>query len=198
MVDLITITEPTSEPVTTAEVKTHCRVTHSNDDTYLDGLTTVARKNVETRTGFRLFNQTTELRADAFDSVGLVKPLNKSILSLGVAPIIAVTSIKYDDTDDTEQTLSSGNYWTDTLSVPARVQVKSFWPATESKIGAVRIRLNTGWASVDNIPEHFKLAVKMLIAHWYFNRTAVDEIKFHDVPEGINSILAVPEFQFYK
>ncbi len=198
MVDLITITEPTLEPVTTAEAKTHLRVTQSNDDTYIDGLVIVARKNVETRTGFRLFDQTTELRGDAFDSVGLVKPLNRAILSLGTAPIIAVTSIKYDDLDDTEQTLLSSKYWTDLLSVPARVQTKTFWPATKSKIGAVRIQLNTGWADVDDIPEHFKLAVKMLIAHWYFNRTAVDEIKFHDVPEGINSILAIPEFQFYK
>lgn len=197
MVDLITITEPATEPVTTAEAKTHLRVTHSNDDTYIDGLVEVARKNVETRTGFRLFSQTTELRADAFDSVGLVKISNKSILSLRVSPIIAVTSIKYDDIDDTEQTYASSKYWIDTLSVPARVQTKTYWPNTKSKIGAVRIRLTTGWASADNIPEHFKLALKMLVAHWYFNRTAVDEILFHDVPEGLNSILAIPEFQIF-
>lgn len=197
MVDLITITAPTTEPVTTAEAKIHCRVTHSSDDTYIDELVAVARKVVETRTGFRLFDQTTELRADSFSADGLVNPRKKSVLSLRVAPIIAVTSIKYDDTADAEQTLDSGSYWSDLLSVPARVQVKNSWPSTEKKIGAIRIRLNTGWASVDNIPEHFKLAIKMLVSHYYFNRTAVDEIILHEVPEGIDIILKVPEYHFW-
>ena len=40
-------TAPSVEPVTTAEMKTHLRVTQSNDDTYIDSLVVAARQQAE-------------------------------------------------------------------------------------------------------------------------------------------------------
>lgn len=189
MIDLITITGPASEPVTTAEAKTHLRVDVSDEDTYIDSLISVARFKVENRTGFRLIDQTTELRADSFDDGDLANRSNKDIIKLRVAPIIAVSSVKYDDTDDVEQTLSTSEYWTDTLSVPARIMTKSSWPSTEDKIGAVRIRMNTGYANAAAVPDHFKLCIKLLVAHYFEHRSEIDQVKMEPIPEGIDSIL---------
>ena len=111
----------------------------------------------------------------------------------------ALTSIKYDDTDDTEQTYSSANYWTDLLSVPARVQVKTSWPSTKVKPGAVRIRLAAGYATVTEIPAVLLHAVKLLVGHWYENREATNTLTIKDIPLGIDALLmSRAEYHFYR
>ena len=55
MIELVTITAPATEPITTAEAKAHLRVSHSTDDTYIDALVAAARMVVEDRTGLRLY-----------------------------------------------------------------------------------------------------------------------------------------------
>ena len=199
-VDLVTITALGSiaVAVTTAEAKTHMRVDHSTDDTYIDTLIDVATTQVQAETGFKLLDQAVELRADSFRDDGLLDPRNADIMRLRVGPVSAVTSVKYDDGDDSEQTFSSSSYWEDILSVPGRVRVKTQWPETRDKIAAVRVRLQVGYATASVVPEHFKLAVKLLVGHWYENREEVSELSLAPIPRGVSSILeARPEYHFY-
>ena len=195
--DLVTITAAASAAVTTAEAKTHMRVDYATDDTYIDELVDIATTQVEGITGFKLMAQTSELRADSFRDVGIVHPSMPDILRLRVAPISTLTSVKYDDADDTEQTMSSSDYWEDLKSVPNRIRVKTQWPETEEKIAAVRIRMATGFASAAAIPEHFKLAIKLLVGHWYENREETTELVLSEIPVGVNNILmARAEYHF--
>lgn len=89
---LVLQTAPTTEPVTTAEAKTHLRVTTSDDDTYIGTLITVARRHVETITGRALINQTWDYFLDNFP------PGDKIVIPL--PRLSSVTTVKYTDKDN--------------------------------------------------------------------------------------------------
>ena len=196
---LITITGPATAVLTTAEAKTHLRVTHSSDDTYIDGLVDTARTIVESRSGWKMFTQTLELRADSFNEKGLADPTAKDIIGLRVAPVASITSIKYYNTADSDTEISNTDYWTDLLGVPCRLQIKNSWPSTNERIGNVRIRLVAGTVK-DKIPEHLLLAVKLLVGHWYENREeTITGTQINTIPEGVNRIIfSSPEFHHYS
>jgi len=198
-IQLITITAPDTPPVSTTEAKAHLRVTHSTDDTYIAALVDSARLTVEARAGIKLYTQTVELRADSFIEPRLADFMSRDIISLRVAPVQSVDSVKHYSSDDVDTTISSSDYWTDLVSVPCRVQIKDSWPSTNERIGNVRIRLTAGWPTADEIPEIFKTAIKLLIGHYYENREEVTDIKLNEIPEGIqNVILNNPEFHHYS
>lgn len=213
-VDLITITAPTDEPVTTAEAKDHLRVTHTDDDAYIDALISTARQYVEGRTGIRLMTQTVELRADSFFAAGLIVGSGNDrnydgglqrqhfgdVISLHCAPVQSLDSIKYYDGDDVDTTLDASTYWTDLSSRPARVQTKTDWPTTNERIGNVRIRMTVGYASAGDVPKHFKQAMLLLIGHWYENREdTITGTIISNIPTGVDSILFMGgrDNQFY-
>jgi len=188
MLQVVTITEPTTEPVTTVEAKLHLRVTWASDDDYIAALVASARRLVQSRTGMRLFTQTIEIRADRwadFDTSG------KSILSLRTSPIQSVTSVKYYNTDDIDTTYPDTSYWEDLTGVPARIQIKNTadLPSLNSRIGNVRIRAVAGWATVGEIPEPFKTAIKLLVGHWYSTREESSEATLSSIPEGVSNLL---------
>lgn len=198
-VQLITITAPATAPITTAEAKAHLRVTHSDDDTYIDELVDSARLTIEARSGIKLFTQTIELRADTFRDDRFADPRRRDIVSLRCAPVQSVTSIKHYSTSDVDTTISSDDYWTDLVSVPCRVQIKNSWPSTNERIGNIRIRISAGWDATTKIPEIFKTAIKLLVGHYYENREQVADIKLNEIPEGImNILLNNPEYHHYS
>ena len=95
-------THPATEPITLTEAKAHLRVDDSYDDTYINTLITTARLYCERFLNQSLITQTWQLFLDSFPSNGLI------LLKHG--PVISLTSIKYYDSDNTEQTLSSDDY----------------------------------------------------------------------------------------
>lgn len=192
MYQAVTITEPTSEPVTTAEAKDHLRVSWSDDDDYIAALIATARKIVEQRTGSRLFTQTVEVRGDTWHEMLQHRPYRyDDIISLRVTPVQSVDSVKYYDSNDVDTTYAASNYWTDLVSVPARIQIKdtAAIPTINDRMGNVRIRLTVGYATVASIPAVYKTAIKLLVAHWYENREATAAIQLKEIPEGVNNLL---------
>lgn len=190
---LITITEPTGLAVTVKEAKDHLRVSGHYDDVYIAGLVGAAIKSVEQRTGFKLFTQIVEFQLDGFTRARTIK--------IPCGHVTAIDSIKYDDTDDAEQTFDAANYWAALGSSPARVTYKAnAWPSTESgKPASVRIRMTAGWADRHDIPDHFKIAIKLLVGNWYENREeAVIGTIATTLPEGVDAILlGNPEYSYY-
>lgn len=192
---IVTITEPAALAVTVKEAKDHLRIIDGHyDDVYIHGLLVSAIKTIEARSGFRLYTQTVEMLLDQF-------PRTRSI-SLGVGKVTSVTSVKYDDGDDTEQTWASSNYWTELSGRPARIAYKSTaWPSTKTgKPGAVRIRFEAGWDDRHDIPDHFKVAVKLLVGHWYKHREQVIVgAVANELPEGVDHIIrGNQEYFFYE
>lgn len=160
---------PASEPVTTAELKSHCRVEVSDDDTLIASYGAAAREWVE-RTGIwrSLVTQTITLKLDEF-------PCSDDPILLPQPPLISVTSITYVDTNGTTQTWSSSEYRVDTYAEPGRVTPAYgySYPSTRDVTGAVTVVYSAGYGTASDVPNSIKTAIKFLAANWYENREPV-------------------------
>jgi uncharacterized phiE125 gp8 family phage protein len=101
-------------------------------------------------------------------------------LILPKPPLQSVYFIKYIDTDGTLQTLDPSLYQVDTASEPARVApaANNNWPLTLLSIrapvlNAVQIQFVCGFGAAADVPASIKAAMKLMIAHWYENRSQV-------------------------
>lgn len=120
--------------------------------------------------------KTYELRLDTW--YGAVD--KEGYILLPMCPLVSITSIKYDDVNNAEQTLASTNYQADTASLPGRVRYTSSatLPGTFNKPNAIRIRYVAGYgaAGADDagqsaVPAPIKAAVLMRMAELYEIRT---------------------------
>ena len=144
-------TEPTAEPVTLAEAKTHCRVDTSDDDTYITTLIKAARLYTEEATNRALITQTWDWYFDSFPYYSALgasfgnyssyaaygnygsfshypsygdNEINREGTSYLIVPkpvLQSVTYIKYTDEAGTLNTWGSGNYDVDTDSYQGRI-----------------------------------------------------------------------------
>jgi uncharacterized phiE125 gp8 family phage protein len=166
------VTAPTAEPVSLEEIKEHCRISASTDDALLLSLIAAARSHAEQKTGRAMVEQTLTLTLDEF-------PGTIGHIELPKPPLVSVTSVKYDDTDEVEQTLSADLYEVKDASdycpayiVPAYGET---WPVTLAQPEAVRIVYKTGWPITGSpaapvTPEDIKAWIKIRVAGLYENR----------------------------
>lgn len=166
---LVLITPPAAL-LTTAELKTHCRIDSSAEDTYLDTLIATATKSAEDFTGRAFVNQTWDLSMD-------IAPAT-AVLCMPKPPLSSVTSFKYYSTDDTENLYAATNYRVDTSDLQGgRLALKEthVWPTSIRYTSGIIIRFVAGYGSAgSNVPEPLRHAVKLLAAHWYENREPVN------------------------
>jgi len=91
-------------------------------------------------------------------------------MMLPKGPVQSVTSVKYFDTEEVEQTVSASDYVLDSASDPAWV-VKAedaTWPTVADGVNNVTIRFVAGYSAV---PPELKAAILLLVAHFYDNRS---------------------------
>ena len=161
------ITAPAIEPVSTADAKTHLRITHSDDDTYIAALVAAARKYAEANTRRAFIDQTWEYTADCFPSEIRLIP----------GPLDSVTYIKYYDGDGSLQTLSSSAYQVDTAdSVGLVKEAYGYsWPVVRDDLyNGVQVRFVAGYGTLaTDVPAHVVHAIKILVSHWYEAREPV-------------------------
>lgn len=167
--NLTLITGPAVEPISTATAKAQSRVNISDDDTYIDTLIAAARLAVENKLGMRLITQTWLMRLDCFPAREILLPY---------PPISAVSFVKYYDQTETLQTLSSSLYEADIYSVQPRLYpaYNEIWPTTLDHPNAVQVQYVTGYADAAALvaaKPNIVLALKMLVDHWYENRSPV-------------------------
>ncbi|CAK0778981.1 conserved hypothetical protein [Gammaproteobacteria bacterium] len=156
---------PSAEPVSTAEAKTHLRVTGTDDDTYIDTLVKAARLSIEVQTGRALITQTLKVTLDRFP--------RERYLELPRPPLASVSSVAYVDPNGVNQTFAAASYTVDTLSQPGRIVLNETynWPDTSLVANAVTITFIAGYGAAGTaVPADLLLAMKLLIGHWYSNR----------------------------
>lgn len=197
---LVRTSDATTEPVTTAEAKTHLRVDNSAEDTYIDTLITAARQHIEEITGRALIKQTWELSLDDFpESVWFESPWEPWIrhgekpILLPRSPLQSVTSITYVDTDGATQTLSASKYRVDSKSEPARVTEAEgeIWPSTDRVTNAVTVTYDAGYGDqAADVPAAFKHAIKLLVGHWFENREASTPDSIQKLPTAVEALLS--------
>jgi uncharacterized phiE125 gp8 family phage protein len=164
---------PASEPVTLAEAKAQCRIDGTDGDTELNTYISAAREFVESYTSTKLVSQTVLMQGSGFCDLA----------ALPVAPVISVSSVKYLDSDGTEQTLSTDVYDVVTAGLAAeiRTKVNQSWPYTRIASDAVRVTAVCGYVS---LPTPIKSALLLIISRWFDSRSV------GPVPEGAYALLA--------
>lgn len=157
------ITAPASEVVTSAEAKAHLRVDHADDDALIIAYLTSARAHLDGRDGIlgrALMTQTWELVLDTFPVAQIALPL---------PPLQSITSIKYQDSNNVEQTMDAADYVVDATSEPACVHPATAWPSTYSTPNAATIRFVAGYGNASAVPEPIKTAIKLKVQALYDN-----------------------------
>lgn len=185
MGELILTTAPTSEPVTTAEAKSHLRVDISDDDTLIDTLVASARQMFEGVNGRALFTQTWTLTLDCWPS--------RSYIVLPRPPLASVTSVTYIDDNGDSTVWDSANYIVETGRTPGRLHLAEDvdWPSVSLRQASpITIAYVAGWATTGAIPQRYKQAILMLVGHWYENRenVIVSGAVPKDVPLAFDSL----------
>jgi uncharacterized phiE125 gp8 family phage protein len=162
--------------LTVADAKLHMRVDFSDDDELIESYIATAIQNIDGRDGWlgrAIGNQTWELRLAEFCGNEIKVPL---------PPLIAIESVKYYDTNDALQTLSTDDY--EVVGVggfgKARVVLKSGkkWPGIAKRAENVLVRFRAGYTSDDSppvstVPAPILTAIKRQVATMYENREAI-------------------------
>lgn len=167
------ITEPTAEPVTTAEAKAHLNLEHSSDDTMVAAMITAARRHVEARTNRALVRQKWRLYRDCFaDAIDLHKQ-----------PVQSVDSVNYIDADGVSQVVgasvspnnASSYYELDLANGYVRRAYGAVWPTHRVQANAVWIDFWTGYADTSaspntRVPADLRYAILLMVGHLYEHR----------------------------
>ena len=99
----------------------------------------------------------------------------------------SIASIKYDDADGVENTVSPDDYYLDNTSYPAWVMLKEdeLWPDTLQAFNAVRIQFVCGYGAASAVPEPIRQAIILQTASHF--RFRGDAVRREDVP-GVGSV----------
>lgn len=165
-------TQPSSTIVTVDEAKTHLRISHTEDDTYILNLIKAATAFIEGPTGAGIAVLSAQWRL-SMDSL-------PTYIDIDLCPVTAIDSITVSGV-----ALATNTYAYDLDSTPARI-VGTYAPQGYIGPGKVKVTFTAGYATV---PADLKQCALLLVGHLYENRegTAVVEVK--EVPFAVNAIL---------
>lgn len=143
------ITEATTEPVSMAEAKAHCRIDGSAGDASLTLMIGAARRYLEDRTN-RTFHQKT------LEWYPAEWPDTNRIRLPRATPLVSITSVKYYSASGAETTWGSSNYLADTYSTPGAIVLADgvSWPSgAQYPVAPIRIRYVAGIATASPVTE---------------------------------------------
>lgn len=185
----VQVTAPAIKPVTSTEVKAWLDIGYTDKDSVITGLIAAATAHLDGWTGIlgrALCEQTWRQDFDRFNRC----------MRLPLAPVISITSIKYDDASDAETTVSSSEYvlLNDDLGPYVRFLDTYAFPQIHDQRPAVRVTYLAGYPTVAGAwsgPEDIKHAMALLIRHWFDNPTAVVVgVTAQALPHAVDALLA--------
>ena len=153
------ITAPSAEPLLLADVKTRLSISDDLDNTDIASFISAAREQAESYMQRSIITQTVEIALDVFPSD----------IELPFSPVQSITSVKYLDTDQVEQTLDSANYTLDDYGVRQWLlrAVDTEWPDTYGAANAVKVRYVAGWGDAGtDAPADVINAMLIALGHW--------------------------------
>lgn len=166
----VLLTAPAEAPVTLVEAKLQCRIEVENTDqdgllqlyldaavSHLDGYSGVL--------GRCLVEQTWRQDFDA-----LCQDLRLPM------PALSVTSLKLVDTAGEETVVAGANYELQHNGLGSFVRIADDYtsPVTLAETRGVQVTFVAGYGAAAAVPSKAKLAILLLVSHWYQNREAVN------------------------
>ena len=166
---LKTVTAATDTCVSLTEAKLHLKVENTTDDSLITILIKAAQDAVEAFTNRVLMSTTFELQLDEFCGDDITLP---------VAPVSSVTSIKYYDADNSEQTMAAGNYFYSINQEPMEVEFVTLPAVYPYRFDAIKVQFVAGYANAAAVPNSLKQAVLLLVGDMYENRMDLPRERF--------------------
>lgn len=188
----VLITPPAIQPVTLAEAKLHLRVDHNDEDTLIESLIRAATEHLDGWTGILgrcLVEQVWRQDHDRF--------AREMIIPLG--PVIAIQSITWRDPAGQLSTVPSGCYdlRTDEAgNAIIRFDADYVFPINLLESRAVAITFKAGYETnpgpptTSTVPDPLKVAILLLVGHWYQNREAVSAAGMTSLPFAVEALIA--------
>jgi uncharacterized phiE125 gp8 family phage protein len=158
------LTAPTALPVDYPAMKEHLRVTHDNHESLIIGYIEAATERFERDANVCLKTQTWQAFFDESEVC--------ETMELWKYPISAISSVKYYDTDNYEQTQDVSERIEFIKGRPAKI-VHEDTPSVYERPDAMTVEFVAGFTS---IPKDILLAIKLEVARLYENPSdPVDE-----------------------
>lgn len=182
----VQIAAPAEAPVSLAEAKAHLNVDHDGDDTLITSLVGAGVAHLDGHAGVLgrcLVNQ--QWRQDYRDWHWFHRlPF----------PDVSAVTVKYQDADNQEQTVSSALYEVIEDARGALVSFRDVFTKPglyDDMIAPVSITLTAGFGDADDVPAALKQAILLLAGHWYENREAVNIGNITtELPMAVNALIA--------
>lgn len=205
------ITGPATELVSLSDMHTHLRIDFDDDDGWITDAIISARIWAEAYLKRSFIARTYQWMLDYFPNRSILTPqttvwdswlnsriypyLAGAVIHVPKPPLMSVTSITYYDTNGNVQTLDSSQYLV-YPGTPGRISpsVGNQYPATQDRLGSVTIEFVAGETST-YLSE--ALAIKMLVASWYWQREGTSDVDYKEVPMGVKSLLNATSSGFY-
>ena len=181
----ILLTPPALEPVSLADAKHFLRVEHDDDDDVVAALIAAARVHVEAQTRRALIEQTWRLVRDVWPASGRLPVLP--------TPLKEVTAIRVFDADGMPHLLDVDDFAIDTVSAPAVIAYARGAPHAPGRLTAgIEIDIVAGYGdAAEDVPAPLRLAIRMLVAHWYENRGVIAASgEVAAMPVSVSSLIA--------
>lgn len=182
-------TPPVNPAVSTADIKTHLRITGTDEDGYLDSLVSVATAYAQNFQNRQYITATYQMFLDDFPLCEIRVPR---------PPLQSVSSIQYYDATGTQQTLSTSIYEVDNNGPVGRIvrADDQTWPEVDDRLNAVTITYTAGYGDdASDIPSETIHAIKLMVGHWYLHRENTQDIKPQSIPAGAEALLSFNELR---
>lgn len=188
MITARVVAEPAAEPISLEEAYQHLRVDAVGsdgrpDDTYIQALIAAARVYCENYTGLALAFKTYE--------VTLAEWPDDDVITLPHPPFVALVGVTISD-DLSDNELDAENYTLDDSGRYATLTPVVSWPVLATGTVA-RVRYQAGYGDESEasaqVPQPIRVAMMLLIGHWYANREAVAAGGGSELPLGVKCCL---------
>lgn len=159
----ILIGGPAVEPVTTLEMKTYLRIDEDDtQDELVAGLIKAARLMVENVSRRILVEQRWRVALDRWPRGGAVV--------LPLSPVMAIEGIRVFDAAGAATEIPPAAFEADLIGDPPRIDLRDAPQPGRARSG-IAIDLRAGYgATPEAVPATLRLAIKILVAHWFENR----------------------------
>lgn len=162
---LILKTAPAVELATVAEIKSHLRISHTSDDTYLAALATAVTALIDGPSGIlrrATLTQTWYAKLEDWPEGDCIK--------VPLPPLQSVTAITYYDMDNALQTLPTDDYVV-VLPYGAAGYVEllfgEYWPPAYDRPDAISVEFVAGYGGAVAVPMPIKHAALLLASEMY-------------------------------
>lgn len=159
----ILIDGPAVEPVSVPEMRAYLRREDGAEDDLLAGLIKAARLMVEAASRRILVAQRWQVVLDRW-------PPGR-VIDLPLAPLMSVDRVRLYDPQDAGADVPLGSVDLDPMADPPRLIVDDAVPEPGRARRGIAIDLWAGFgAAAEDVPASLRLAVKIMVAHWFENR----------------------------